>query len=125
MALTRPVPTFGPGAGQTTLHLKISLHLLQVILAMPRHQQEELTSTVMEAFKRDFSGEWIGGSHPSKPPTFCRPGCPHPDGDGRQRHPGGAAHLRRHLSQVAFEIRLSSTISFILFRGQGLQVKGA
>ena len=24
---------------------------------MPRHQQEELTSTVMDAFKRDFSGE--------------------------------------------------------------------
>jgi len=27
----------------------------QVILAMPRHQQEELTSTIMDAFKRDFS----------------------------------------------------------------------
>jgi len=27
----------------------------QVILAMPRHQQEELTATVMEAFRRDFS----------------------------------------------------------------------
>ena len=56
---------------------------------------------------------------------FCRPGCPHPDGNGRQRHPGGAAHLRCHLPQVAFQIPLSSTISFILFRGQGLQVKGA
>jgi len=27
----------------------------QVILAMPRHQQEELTATVMDAFRRDFS----------------------------------------------------------------------
>ena len=34
----------------------------QVILAMPRHQQEELTSTVMDAFKKDFSGEWDGGA---------------------------------------------------------------
>ena len=29
----------------------------QVILAMPRHQQEQLTASVMDAFKRDFSGK--------------------------------------------------------------------
>ena len=43
--------------GQTTLYSQNLLHLLQVILAMPRHQQEELTATVMDAFRRDFSGE--------------------------------------------------------------------
>ena len=33
-----------------------SQYLSQVILAMPRHQQQELTSSVMDAFKKDFSG---------------------------------------------------------------------
>ena len=43
--------------GQTVLYSQNPLPLLQVILAMPRHQQEELTATVMDAFRRDFSGE--------------------------------------------------------------------
>ena len=58
--------------GQTTL--KISLLLLQVILAMPRHQQEELTATVMDAFKRDFSGGWVGGGGKYK--TFLQTRLP-------------------------------------------------
>ena len=70
---------------------------------MPRHQQEELTSTVMDAFKRDFSGE-VEDLLPSKP--FRRPGCLDSDGNGRQRHPGGAPHLRRHLPQVLCEMYL-------------------
>jgi len=40
---------------QPSLFSQNLLHLLQVILAMPRHQQEELTATVMDAFRRDFS----------------------------------------------------------------------
>ena len=59
MVFPGPVPTFRPGGAPTWCPTKLpftSKCLFQVILAMPRHQQEQLTATVMDAFKRDFSG---------------------------------------------------------------------
>ena len=118
MVLTRPVPTFGPGG-----FFNISLHLLQVILAMPRHQQEELTSTVMDAFKRDFSGKVEVEDHfrvklSADPAALIQMAMADNAIQG--------ALLTCVVTYLRFPLKcLSSTISCILFRGQGLQVKGA
>ena len=116
MVLTRPVPTFGPGGS-----FNISLHLLQVILAMPRHQQEELTSTVMDAFKRDFSGEvedHFQVNLSADPAALI------------QMAMADNAIQGALLTCVVTYLRLASKCRLsifpsILFRGQGLQVKGA
>ena len=64
------------------------------------------------------------GLHPSKLPPLCRPDCPDADGNGRQRHPGGAAHLRRHLPQVGFKMPF---INFPIhsFQGAGFTSEGS
>ena len=90
---------------------------------MPRHQQEELTSTVMDAFKRDFSGEVEVEDHfrvklSADPAALIQMAMADNAIQG--------ALLTCVVTYLRFPLKcLSSTISCILFRGQGLQVKGA
>ena len=101
--------------------MSFNISLFQVILAMPRHQQEELTSTVMDAFKRDFSGEvedHFQVNLSADPAALI------------QMAMADNAIQGALLTCVVTYLRLASKCRLsifpsILFRGQGLQVKGA